>query len=331
MIHSVIVQLILTELISQLSVLLHGISDYDSSTSDSADEEYQWRKETSKKFSKDEDDLSLRQPPMKKENRLNHSKRNKDDKNGKGEKNALSVEISKIHSHQILSETNQNDQIKRHLLEQAIWSDSDEYEEEKTKDEKCLMAKASNEVLSETEYFSDDQSSLYTSIQRQTSIHPCATSENHQIVFALMIRYDVRLIIPNFCFEVLRQAPGRHNGILGILEKTKENIMYGFRGGSAGVMKGAMYIAITMGWIKPMQVVGDVGFGIAVLTLWITWTLSLVTLLEDVDKREYLIPQPKKSDLRINIYPHKFGVMFTTMPNISLCRRCSGIGHWTQA
>ncbi|GJW06693.1 hypothetical protein Tco_1569116 [Tanacetum coccineum] len=34
------------------------------------------------------------------------------------------------------------------------------YEEEKTKDEKCLMAKASNEVLSETEYFSDDQSSL---------------------------------------------------------------------------------------------------------------------------------------------------------------------------
>ncbi|GJZ61758.1 hypothetical protein Tco_0617895 [Tanacetum coccineum] len=38
--------------------------------------------------------------------------------------------------------------------------DSDEDEEEKTNDEKCLMAKASNEVLSETEYFSDDQSSL---------------------------------------------------------------------------------------------------------------------------------------------------------------------------
>nr|GEV10565.1 hypothetical protein [Tanacetum cinerariifolium] len=40
------------------------------------------------------------------------------------------------------------------------WSDSDEDKEERTKDEKCLMAKASNEVLSETEYFSDDQSSL---------------------------------------------------------------------------------------------------------------------------------------------------------------------------
>ncbi|GJU97821.1 hypothetical protein Tco_1327092 [Tanacetum coccineum] len=40
------------------------------------------------------------------------------------------------------------------------WSDSDDDEEEKTKDEKCLMAKDSNEVLSETEYFSDNQSSL---------------------------------------------------------------------------------------------------------------------------------------------------------------------------
>ncbi|GJX42461.1 hypothetical protein Tco_0257451 [Tanacetum coccineum] len=44
------------------------------------------------------------------------------------------------------------------------WSDGDEDEdeEEKTNDEKCLMAKASNEVLSETEYFSDDQSSPRT-------------------------------------------------------------------------------------------------------------------------------------------------------------------------
>ncbi|GJU70481.1 hypothetical protein Tco_1256740 [Tanacetum coccineum] len=40
------------------------------------------------------------------------------------------------------------------------WCDSDEDQEEKTNDEKYLMAKASNEVLSKTEYFSDDQSSL---------------------------------------------------------------------------------------------------------------------------------------------------------------------------
>ncbi|GJR86834.1 hypothetical protein Tco_0210845 [Tanacetum coccineum] len=40
------------------------------------------------------------------------------------------------------------------------WSDSDEDDEEKTNNEKCLMAKASNEVFFETEYFSDDRSSL---------------------------------------------------------------------------------------------------------------------------------------------------------------------------
>ncbi|GKD91816.1 hypothetical protein Tco_1371653 [Tanacetum coccineum] len=40
------------------------------------------------------------------------------------------------------------------------WSGSDEDKEDKTKDEKFLMAKASNEVLSKTEFFSDDESSL---------------------------------------------------------------------------------------------------------------------------------------------------------------------------
>ncbi|GKA71708.1 hypothetical protein Tco_0777847 [Tanacetum coccineum] len=42
----------------------------------------------------------------------------------------------------------------------GAWSDSDEDKEEKTKDKNCLTAKASNEVLSETEFFSDDLSSL---------------------------------------------------------------------------------------------------------------------------------------------------------------------------
>ncbi|GJY04047.1 hypothetical protein Tco_0369987 [Tanacetum coccineum] len=44
--------------------------------------------------------------------------------------------------------------------EYVMASDSDEDEEEKTNDKKCLMAKASNEILSKTEYFSDAQSSL---------------------------------------------------------------------------------------------------------------------------------------------------------------------------
>ncbi|GJZ41867.1 hypothetical protein Tco_0588753 [Tanacetum coccineum] len=53
---------------------------------------------------------------------------------------------------------------KRNYTQRAFvrgsWSDSNEDNEENTKDEKCLMANASNEVLSETEFFSDDQSSL---------------------------------------------------------------------------------------------------------------------------------------------------------------------------
>nr|GEV03312.1 zf-CCHC domain-containing protein/UBN2 domain-containing protein [Tanacetum cinerariifolium] len=98
-------------------------SDDDSSTSDSEDEEYAMA----------------------------------DDKNGKGERNCFKCgdpnhligECSKLSRYQ-----NQK------AFVGGSWSDSDEDEEEKRKDVKCLMAKASNEVLSETEYFSDDQSSL---------------------------------------------------------------------------------------------------------------------------------------------------------------------------
>ncbi|GKG03348.1 hypothetical protein Tco_0310984, partial [Tanacetum coccineum] len=43
----------------------------------------------------------------------------------------------------------------------GIWSDSGEDEEEMTKDETCLVAQASNEVLSETEFYSDSLSSTY--------------------------------------------------------------------------------------------------------------------------------------------------------------------------
>ncbi|GKD31490.1 zf-CCHC domain-containing protein [Tanacetum coccineum] len=41
----------------------------------------------------------------------------------------------------------------------GTWSDSGEDEEEKTKDETCLVAQGSNEVPSETEFYSDDLSS----------------------------------------------------------------------------------------------------------------------------------------------------------------------------
>ncbi|GJT08498.1 hypothetical protein Tco_0842960 [Tanacetum coccineum] len=96
-------------------------SDDDSSTSDSEDEEYAMAVRDFKKFFKRRGRF-VRQPHEERKS----FQRNKDDKNGKGERKCF----------------------------------NDEDEEEKTNDEKCLMAKASNEVLSETEYFSDDQSSL---------------------------------------------------------------------------------------------------------------------------------------------------------------------------
>ncbi|GKB12000.1 zf-CCHC domain-containing protein [Tanacetum coccineum] len=122
-------------------------SDDDSSTSDSEDKEYVMAVRDFKKFFKRQGRF-VRQP---------HEERNKDDKNGKGERkcfkcgdpNHLIGECPKLSRYQ-----NQK------AFVEGSWSDSDEDEEENTKDEKCLMAKASNEVLSETDYFSDDQSSL---------------------------------------------------------------------------------------------------------------------------------------------------------------------------
>nr|GEV94702.1 UBN2 domain-containing protein [Tanacetum cinerariifolium] len=104
-------------------------NDGDRSTSDSEDEEYAMSVRDFKKFFKRRGRF-LRQPHEERKS----FQRNKDDKNGKGERKCFKCGGS--------------------------WSDNDEDENEKTKDEKCLMAKAFNEVLSETEYFSDDQSSL---------------------------------------------------------------------------------------------------------------------------------------------------------------------------
>ncbi|GJY05563.1 hypothetical protein Tco_0371503 [Tanacetum coccineum] len=73
----------------------------------------------------------------------------------KAKENVLNVETKTISSGSV--QNYQETIIKEPSSEE---SDSDGDDEEKTKDEKCLMANTSNEVLSETEFFSDDQSSL---------------------------------------------------------------------------------------------------------------------------------------------------------------------------
>ncbi|GKB46928.1 zf-CCHC domain-containing protein [Tanacetum coccineum] len=127
-------------------------SDDDSPTSDSEDEEYAMAVKDFKKFFKRRGRF-VRQPHEERKS----FQRNKDDKNGKGERkcfkcgepNHLIGECPKLSRYQT-----------KKAFVGGSWSDSDEDEEEKTKDEKCLMAKASNKVHFETEYFSDDQSSL---------------------------------------------------------------------------------------------------------------------------------------------------------------------------
>ncbi|GJT97662.1 zf-CCHC domain-containing protein [Tanacetum coccineum] len=76
---------------------------------------------------------------MKKENPF---QRNKDDKNGKGERKCFKCGDP---NHLIGECPKQSKYQNQKAFVGGSWSDSDEDEEEKTKDEKCLMAKASNE------------------------------------------------------------------------------------------------------------------------------------------------------------------------------------------
>ncbi|GJY16043.1 hypothetical protein Tco_0386465 [Tanacetum coccineum] len=127
-------------------------SDDDSSISDSEDEEYAMAIRDFKKFFKIRGRF-IRQPYEERKS----FQRNKDDKNGKGKRKYFKCGDSNHLVRECLKLSRYHNQ---KAFVGGSWSDSDEDEDEKTNDEKCLMAKASNEVLSETEYFSDDQSTL---------------------------------------------------------------------------------------------------------------------------------------------------------------------------
>ncbi|GJT85297.1 zf-CCHC domain-containing protein [Tanacetum coccineum] len=125
-------------------------SDENSSSSDSEDEEYAMAVRNFKKFFKRRGRF-VRQP---------HDERKpfqkyKDDKNGKSKKKCFKCDDL----NHFIGECPKASRIyNQKAFVEGCWSDSDEDEEKKTNDEKCLMAKASNEVLSETEYFSNNQS-----------------------------------------------------------------------------------------------------------------------------------------------------------------------------
>nr|GEY75153.1 zf-CCHC domain-containing protein/DUF4219 domain-containing protein/UBN2 domain-containing protein [Tanacetum cinerariifolium] len=112
-------------------------SDEDSLTSDSEDEEYAMVVRDFKKFYKRRGRF-VRQP----HDEINVSQRNKDDKNGKGERKCFKCEDS---NHLIRECPKLSRSYNQKAFVRGSWSDSEEDEEEKTKDEKCLMVKASNE------------------------------------------------------------------------------------------------------------------------------------------------------------------------------------------
>ncbi|GJR94592.1 zf-CCHC domain-containing protein [Tanacetum coccineum] len=127
-------------------------SDEECSTSGSEDEEYAMSVRDFKKFFKRRVRF-MRQP----RNDKKTFQRSRDDKNGKndrkcfrcGDPNHLIEECPKP----------PKDKNQRAFVG-GSWSDSGEEDNEKVKDETCLVAQPSSEVCSESSYFSDENSSI---------------------------------------------------------------------------------------------------------------------------------------------------------------------------
>ncbi|GJW43504.1 hypothetical protein Tco_0072303 [Tanacetum coccineum] len=113
-------------------------SDEDSSTSDSEDEEYAMTVKEFKKFFK-RPGRFVRQPRDERKS----SQRSKNDKNGKSERKCFRYGDPNHLIGECLKSPRSNNQ--RAFIGGA-WSDSGEDEEEKAKDETCVVAQASNEI-----------------------------------------------------------------------------------------------------------------------------------------------------------------------------------------
>ncbi|GKE70006.1 zf-CCHC domain-containing protein, partial [Tanacetum coccineum] len=127
-------------------------SDEESLTSDSEDEEYAMAVRDFKKFFK-RLGMFVRQPRDERKS----FQRSKDDKHGKSERKCFRCRDP----NHLIGECPKPPRSKNHRdFLRETWSDSGEDEEEKIKDETCLVAQASNELPSETEFYSDDLSSI---------------------------------------------------------------------------------------------------------------------------------------------------------------------------
>ncbi|GJR50870.1 zf-CCHC domain-containing protein [Tanacetum coccineum] len=127
-------------------------SDEECSTSGSKDEEYAMAVRDFKKFFKRKGRF-VRQP----RNDKKTFQRSRDDKNGKGGRKCFRCGDP----NHLIGECPKppKDKNQRAFIG-GSWSDSGEEDDENVKDETCLVAQASNEVCSESSYFSDENSSI---------------------------------------------------------------------------------------------------------------------------------------------------------------------------
>ncbi|GJZ54785.1 zf-CCHC domain-containing protein [Tanacetum coccineum] len=129
-------------------------SDEDNSTSNSEDEEYAMAMRDFKKFFTRRGSF-IRQPHDERKS----SQRNKDDKNSKSERKCFKCGDP----NHLIGEC---PKLSRNYNQRAFvggsWSDNDKDEEEKTKDGKCLMAKASNEDLASLAYSQETDGPYHT-------------------------------------------------------------------------------------------------------------------------------------------------------------------------
>ncbi|GJS12840.1 retrovirus-related pol polyprotein from transposon TNT 1-94 [Tanacetum coccineum] len=122
------------------------------STSGSEDEEYAMAVRDFKKFFKRRGRF-VRQP----RNDKKAFQRSRDDKNGKGDRKCFRCGDP----NHLIGECPKPPKDKnQRAFVGGSWSDSGEEDDEKVKDETCLVAHASSEVCSESSYFSDENSSI---------------------------------------------------------------------------------------------------------------------------------------------------------------------------
>ncbi|GKA48807.1 hypothetical protein Tco_0741765 [Tanacetum coccineum] len=127
-------------------------SDEDNSTFDNEDEEYAMAVRDFKKFFKRRGRFVKQLHDERKSFQIG-----KCDKNRKSERKCFSCGDPNHLIREYLKASRNNNQ---RAFVGGSWSDSGEDVEEKAKDETCLMVQTSNEALSETEYYSDELSSI---------------------------------------------------------------------------------------------------------------------------------------------------------------------------